>query len=283
MLKYHDKTAYREKKVRNYYLKLSVLRYQMKIINNQSELRYHYHRRTHKEMRDSTPSVISKLVHQTTNRKRHVRECRQWIYHNKGSEHIRSKGELSLLLIENIRVAHFRRTKVLCIASCHQAINVHHIRSTQKSKTGKSRRFPKNKTTQVDFSQDHIFSNNYWNIYQWTQCYSKHAKSHQIQTNREGIHSNRSSPVIIKNTLHGLLKLLSWNITTKEHTMNKTPAITLKNQIHGYHTKIISIQKELRYNHYHHNRRTNKQMKDSRPSVNSQLVKVTKLWTENVT
>ena len=80
--------------------------------------------------------------HQTMNRKRHVRKCWQWIYHNRGSENMCSKGELSLILIENIRVAHFRRTKVFCIASCHQAINVHHIRSRQKSKTGKKQKVP---------------------------------------------------------------------------------------------------------------------------------------------
>ena len=44
--------------------------------------------------------------------------------------------------------------------------------------------------------------------------------------------------------------------------------------------KIITIQSELKH---HHHRRTNKQMKDSRPSVNSQLVIFTKLRTENVT
>ena len=144
MLEHHDKRAHREKK--RLQLLFETLCSQIPNENHKYSELAEIPLPSQNPQGDERFKAFSQFktckIHQTTNRKRHVRKCWQRIYHKKGSEHIRSNGELSLLLIEKIRVAHFRRTKVFCIASCHQAINFHNKRSRQKSKTGKMQKVP---------------------------------------------------------------------------------------------------------------------------------------------
>ena len=146
----------------------------------------------------------------------------------------------------------------------------------------KCKKFPKNTTTQVDFSHDHIFqitTETSTNEHSARNITWGTGKVIRFRLTGKESFSIKRSPAIIKNNIDGHLKHLCWNIT-KEHTVKNVCNYYLKLSVLRYRMKIITIQSELRY---HHHRKTHKEMRDSRPSVISKLVIMTKLRKENVT